>query len=210
MERKRNECKGVKTSLLCMNFSLCTLDGKDDLFRLFVKVKISDHYYHLLPRLLLPLVRTVERSSSASVSPSEAASSSWNVSSRCPTESASASSAAARSSGRSVGGGDSGPVGALRKAFDLPSLEEALVKCLRRVDAVRVGELDVGEPFGMAGKFVAEDGDTFDGSASVEVSFQLLRRRCVIHVSDVNGSIVRLHLLLDGGEPRRPRSLGGG
>lgn len=40
----------------------------------------------------------------------------------------------------------------------------------------------------MSGDLVAEDGDPVDGAAVLKMLLNLLRRRAVVHVSDVNRS----------------------
>ena len=41
-----------------------------------------------------------------------------------------------------------------------------------------------GIPFGMSCEFIAEDGDTVDGSTGLEVGLQLLGRGTVVHLQN--------------------------
>ena len=70
--------------------------------------------------------------------------------------------------------------------LDLPASEERVVQGHGGADRVLIRELDVGEAFGLSVELVAEDGDAVDASAAVEVLLQLLGRRAVINVTDVN------------------------
>lgn len=93
---------------------------------------------------------------------------------------------ASHAPGESVGGAHTGPVRALGVDLDLAPAEERFVHREGRLDELLRAELDVREAFRVAVRFVAQDCDPVDGSTAVEVRLQLLSRRSVVYVSDVD------------------------
>lgn len=107
------------------------------------------------------------------------------------------SEASAHSTARnSVSSTYAGSIASLGVDFDLSALEERVVEGLGRLNRVLVAELDVGKALRVTGELVAQNGHTVDGAAAVEVGFQLLGCRGVVHIADVDRPEVRVHAVL--------------
>mmetsp|Transcript_19432 Transcript_19432/g.44507 ORF Transcript_19432/g.44507 Transcript_19432/m.44507 type:complete len:212 (+) Transcript_19432:3-638(+) len=87
----------------------------------------------------------------------------------------------------------------LGRNLQLSFLKGRPVKLYRILDGALVLKLEVREPLGLAGEFVADDRHALDGPAGLEVGEELLGSRGVVHLADVYRVPVLLRPVRRGG-----------
>lgn len=86
----------------------------------------------------------------------------------------------------------------------MSSPEQRFVHGQRSLNKLLGTELDVGESLRVAVHLVAQNGDTVDGSAAVEVRLQLFSGGPVVDVAHVDRAVVDFHFIVN----RQSRSRG--
>lgn len=139
--------------------------------------------------IIIILLGDPASSGSHSVSAATAGESHWDSESASSTPKSSTHGTARHS----VSGANTGSVASLGIDLDLSALEERVVEGLGCLNRVLITELDVGKALWVAGELVAQNGHAVDGATAMEVGFQLLGCRGIVHITDVNGPKICVH-----------------